>query len=217
MSEENVEVVREHIEAYRRLDAPVAFSLMDPHAILDMSRIDGSDPSHGREAIEEAVTRYRGTFEDYDYKVGRLSDLGSGAILAVVTETGRGKGSCVPVDRGFATLYTVIDGKIARITQFRTEEEALEASKPPACRSSCFGREAALRGPVYRPRRPLTVLLTPPRVLLTVLLTPPRVLLTVLLAPPVPGRVTLGTRIGEDPDEPPPEEPPLSLRSCRAR
>jgi hypothetical protein len=61
-----------------------------------MSRVDGSDPSHGHEAIDEAVTRYRGTFEDYDYKVERLTDLGSGAILAVVTETGRGKGSGAP-------------------------------------------------------------------------------------------------------------------------
>jgi ketosteroid isomerase-like protein len=128
MSEEQVEVVRKHIEAYRREDASVALSCMDPHAVLDMSRVDGSDPSHGHEAIDEAVTRYRGTFEDYDYKVERLTDLGAGAILAVVTETGRGKGSGASVDRRFATLYTVIDGKITRVTQFRTEEDALEAA-----------------------------------------------------------------------------------------
>jgi hypothetical protein len=45
-----------------------------------------------------------------------------------VTETGRGKGSGAPVNRRFATLYTVIDGRIARITQFRTEQDALEAA-----------------------------------------------------------------------------------------
>jgi ketosteroid isomerase-like protein len=128
MSEEQVEVVREHIEAYRRQDASVALSCMDQHAVLDMSRVDGSDPSHGHEAIDEAVTRYRGTFEDYDYKVERLTDLGSGAILAVVTETGRGKGSGAPVTRRFATLYTLIDGKIVRVTQFGTEQDALEAA-----------------------------------------------------------------------------------------
>jgi ketosteroid isomerase-like protein len=128
MSEEEVQVVHEHIEAYRRQDVSVALSCMDPHAVLDMSRIDGSDPSHGHEAIDEAVTRYVGAFEDYDYEVERLTDLGSGAILAVVTETGRGKGSGVPVDRRFATLYTVIDGKIVRVTQFGTEQDALEAA-----------------------------------------------------------------------------------------
>jgi ketosteroid isomerase-like protein len=128
MSEEQLEVVREHIEAYRREDVSVALSLMDRHAVLDMNRVDGSDPSHGHEAIDEAVTRYVGSFEDYAYEVERLTDLGSGAILAMVTETGRGKGSGAPVDRRFTTLCTVIDGKIARITQFRTERDALEAA-----------------------------------------------------------------------------------------
>ena len=33
------------------------------------------------------------------YEVERLTDLGSGAILAAVTETGRGKSSGVPVRR----------------------------------------------------------------------------------------------------------------------
>jgi ketosteroid isomerase-like protein len=128
MSDEQVEVVRKHIEAYRRQDPSVALSFMDQHAVLDMNRIDGSDPSHGHEAIDEAVTRYVGAFEDYAYEVERLTELGAGAILAVVTETGRGKGSGVPVNRRFATLYTVIDGKIARVTQFRSEQDALGAA-----------------------------------------------------------------------------------------
>jgi hypothetical protein len=45
MSEEQVEVVRKHIEAYRRRDVSVSLSFMDPHAVLDMNRVDGSDPS----------------------------------------------------------------------------------------------------------------------------------------------------------------------------
>jgi ketosteroid isomerase-like protein len=131
VSEEQVEVVRKHIAAYRRRDVSVALSLMDPHAVLDMNRVDGSDPSHGHEAIDEAVTRYVGAFEEYAYELERLTDLGSGAILAVVTETRRGKGSGAPVSRSFAVLYTVIDGRIARITQFRTERDALEAAGLP--------------------------------------------------------------------------------------
>ena len=45
-------------------------------------------------------------------------------------ETGRGKGSGAPVDRSFGVIYTVIDGKIARITMFRSEQEALKAAGP---------------------------------------------------------------------------------------
>ena len=77
---------------------------------------------------EREATRYARAFEDYAHEAGRLTDLGGGAILAAVTETGRGKGSGVPVRRSFAMLYTVIDGKIARITGFPSEKEALEAA-----------------------------------------------------------------------------------------
>ena len=39
-----------------------------------------------------------------------------------------GKGSGAVVGRSFAVLYTVIDGKIARSTLFRTKTEAFEAA-----------------------------------------------------------------------------------------
>ena len=43
-------------------------------------------------------------------------------------ETGRGKGSGAPVARSFGVIHTVIDGKIARMTMFRSEQEALKAA-----------------------------------------------------------------------------------------
>ena len=78
--------------------------------------------------MTKTVRHWIGAFEDYDYDVERLTDLGSGAVLVIVAEEGRGKSSGVPVRRSFAALYTVIDGKIARITFFPSEAEALEAA-----------------------------------------------------------------------------------------
>jgi ketosteroid isomerase-like protein len=81
-------------------------------------------------ATRPSQRSYAGTSERLriTYAVKALTDLGTGAVLAVVTETGRGKGSGVPVNRSYAVLYTVIDGRIARITQFGTEQEALQAA-----------------------------------------------------------------------------------------
>ncbi len=128
MSEESLEIVRRHIEAFGQ-DVPRALSFLDPYVVLDRSRVAvlDSEAAYGHEAVAQAVARYLGAFEEYVYEVERLTDLGSGAILAAATEAGRGKGSGVPVRRSFATLYTVIDGKIARITVFPSEQEALEA------------------------------------------------------------------------------------------
>jgi ketosteroid isomerase-like protein len=127
MSEESVEIVRGHIEAFGH-DAPRALSFLDPTVVSDASRIGGPDVAYGHDAVAEAARRYAGTFAEYEYELDRLSDLGAGVILAAVTETGRGKGSGVPVRRSFAALYSVIDGKIARITLFPSEDQALEAA-----------------------------------------------------------------------------------------
>jgi ketosteroid isomerase-like protein len=128
MSQENVEIVRAHIEAFLH-DAPRALSFFDPYVVIDWSRGPDLDfeVAYGHEAVAQAVARFVGAFDEYAYEVERLTDLGSGAILAAVTETGRGRSSGVPVRRSYAALYTVIDRKIARITIFPSEERALEA------------------------------------------------------------------------------------------
>ena len=130
MSQENVEIVREHIEAFRQGDPPGALSHLDPYVVWDASRIGLLDVTvaYGHEEFSETIRHYIGAFEDYDFVAQRLTDLGSGAVLALLTEEGRGKSSGAPVRQSFAALYTVIDGKIARITFFPSEAEALEAA-----------------------------------------------------------------------------------------
>jgi ketosteroid isomerase-like protein len=129
MSQENVAVVREHIEAFRQGDVRGALACFDPNVVWDPSRGDAVDVgvAHGGEEVDRTVRHYVGAFEDYDWKVERLTDLGPRAVLAVVTEEGRGRGSGAPVRQSFAVLYIVIDGKIARVTFFSSEDQALEA------------------------------------------------------------------------------------------
>ena len=125
-----VEIVHEHIEAFRVKDTARSNSFFDPHVVWDASRTGGVDAgnfAYGVDALVDIVRRYRGAFEDYDFEVERLVDLGSGAVLAVVTETGFGRTSGVPVNRHFAVIYTVLEKKIVRMTLFPTEKAALEA------------------------------------------------------------------------------------------
>jgi ketosteroid isomerase-like protein len=130
MPEEHVEIVRGHIEAFRWGDPPGALSHLDPYVVWDASRVSGIDATvaYGHEEFSHTIRHYIGAFEDYDYEARRLIDLGSGAVLALVTEEGRGKSSGVPVRQSFAVLYTVIDGKIARVTFFPSGGQALEAA-----------------------------------------------------------------------------------------
>ena len=123
-----METVRRHIAAFRENDAASTLSDLDRYVVLDSSRVrDIETFACGHEEVIEWARHYVGAFEDYDYEPQRLTDLGSGVVLAAVTEKGRGKHSGAPVRQFFAALYTVIDGKIARITLFPSEEQALEA------------------------------------------------------------------------------------------
>jgi ketosteroid isomerase-like protein len=129
MSQDNVEIVRRHIEAWSAEEAALALSYLDPHIVLDLTRAGAIEGAvYGPDGVSEHFRRYAGTFEDYRWEVQRLDDLGTGAILAVVTESGRGKGSGAAVNRPLAVLYTLVDGKIVRITMFPGEREAREAA-----------------------------------------------------------------------------------------
>ena len=131
MSQENVAVVREHIEAFSRDDAAGALAALDAHVILDTTRVSGAGltgvVAHGHEGIVREMRSWLGAFEDYAFEVERLTDLGGGTVAVLIAERGRGKGSGVLVERTMTGLYTVLDGKIARVTIFPTERQALKA------------------------------------------------------------------------------------------
>ena len=129
MSQENVEIVRRHIAAWGAGEAALALSFLDPHIVLDVTRTGEIEGAFYRaEGVVEHFRRYAGTFDDYRWEVRRLDDLGTGAVLALVTQSGRGKGSGASVSSSLAALYTLVDAKIVRITMFQGEREALEAA-----------------------------------------------------------------------------------------
>jgi ketosteroid isomerase-like protein len=130
MSNEGVDVVRGHIEAYRRGDVAGALTFLEDHAVLDVTRVRGVDGAvaHGHDEIVREVRRWMGAFEGYEFDLEQVTDLGAGTALVVVAESGRGKGSGAPVERSMAALYNVVGGKIVRITGYPTQEAALEAA-----------------------------------------------------------------------------------------
>ena len=123
-------VVRSFIESYRQGETDAALDLLHESAVLDITRLDPPESgiAFGHEAITTMVLRYIATFQHYEYELSKLADLGGGTVLAVIAERGRGKGSGAHVERGYASLYNVIDGKVVRMTHFPTEAEALMAA-----------------------------------------------------------------------------------------
>lgn len=127
---DNVELVREHVKAFLAKDTERANAFLDPHVVWDGSRTGGVETgnvTYGIEQLDDYVRSYRGAFDRFAWDIHDFVELGPGVVLGLVTETGSGRQSGVPVNRSYALIYVVIDRKIARIILFPSEDEARAA------------------------------------------------------------------------------------------
>ncbi|MDQ3964821.1 MAG: nuclear transport factor 2 family protein [Actinomycetota bacterium] len=130
MSQGNVELVREHVKAFLAKDTRRANAFLDPHVVWDGSRTAGVETgnvTYGTQQLDDFVRSYRGAFDRFDWNIHDFVELGPGVVLGLVTETGYGRQSGVPVDRSYALVYLILDRKIVRITLFPSEDEARAA------------------------------------------------------------------------------------------
>jgi hypothetical protein len=129
MSEENVEVVRQAWEAYRRRDNEAALALYDPEIEIELRSEANVEASiyRGLEGVREFFRNWMSAFDDLRSEVEEWIDAGD-QVIAMVRSFGRGKHSGVPVDMLEAHLWTVRDGKLWRLQTLGTKAEALEAA-----------------------------------------------------------------------------------------
>jgi ketosteroid isomerase-like protein len=137
MSQQNVEVVRQHIEAYAAGDAGRALSFLHPAVEMDISRVGMIDEEvlHGQAELAQYVRRFRGAFRDWRFEIRRLVEIND-SVLALVREAGRGKGSGIETERRFGLVYTLRAGKSC---ESRNTRRTPRPSKPPDCASRRVG------------------------------------------------------------------------------
>lgn len=67
-------------------------------------------------------------FTDWQVEVEELVDTGDDHVVAILVQRGTGKGSGVPVELRYAQIFTLNDGRVARIVIYASREQALEAA-----------------------------------------------------------------------------------------
>ena len=130
MSQKSVEIVREHVQAFLAKDTERANAFLDTHVVWDGARTGGVETgnvTYGTEELDNYVRSYRGAFNRFHWDIHDFVELGPGVVLGLVTETGYGRQSGVPVDRSYALIYVVIERKIVHITLFPSEDDARAA------------------------------------------------------------------------------------------
>ena len=127
MSESDVDLVRQIYEEFNR-------TLELPRSVLSPDvewQPPGDEPDNGLRRGPDAVTRYvrewASTFDDYHCDVQDMIERGDRVVVPVVLHGRIG-------DRGhelsiqLTQVWTIRDGEVVRVCEYRTKEEALAAS-----------------------------------------------------------------------------------------
>jgi uncharacterized protein len=127
MSQENVEIVRRHFEAYLSGDNETALAAYDPQVEFDASLRPEGHVYRGREGVAEAMRVWTGTWEDWTIELEEIVDAGDRVVL-IARESGRGKGSGIEIDQRVYGVFTLRDRKIVRWKGFIDRDQAFEAA-----------------------------------------------------------------------------------------
>ena len=128
MSQSNVEIVRDGYERFAatgRFDAGIA----SPDFVWDMSNFHGWLEQQVYEGVEGAETfqsEWTSAWDDWELEVAGVHDAGE-KVVVLVRQRGRSKAAGIPVDMYFAQVWTLRDGKEARMEMYSDPNEALEA------------------------------------------------------------------------------------------
>jgi uncharacterized protein len=120
---ENVEVVREMLEDYIRGDYEAAL----PAFAQDVEVVTSLERFHGPTGVVEEAQRWEEMWSDYRFEVEDLVDAGDKVVL-LYHQVGKSKGSGVEVEERAGWVYTLREGKIARVEMFQDSDTALRAA-----------------------------------------------------------------------------------------
>ena len=130
MSEENVEIVREFVAAALRLDWQRAGALIDPDVELlgTVGGLEDGRVSHGlAELVRSFETEDSEAWEERRLEPREFAHVGD-LVVVLLHEYRRGRGSGVELEADTAVVFTVRDGRIARMQGFMDQDAARNAA-----------------------------------------------------------------------------------------
>jgi ketosteroid isomerase-like protein len=126
MSQENVEIVRGALEALEQGGVEALLESCSSEIEYQV-RPDLPDARtyRGHEEVRALASDWQRLFEDFRLEAEELIDAGD-SVVALMRISGRGTTSGVEVGNPYAGVYEVRDGKIWRISDYPTRQEAFE-------------------------------------------------------------------------------------------
>jgi ketosteroid isomerase-like protein len=131
--QDNVELVRDLLEAFRRRDHERAFDFYDPHIEWDARWHPSPDVVgiyHGHEGVRTYWRRWLSAWSDLEFVIDDVQAGDGGQVVAVIRDQhqwGRHSGVETEVPP-YGLIFTIRDGKVVRWQSFVEPEAALKAA-----------------------------------------------------------------------------------------
>lgn len=127
MSEENVEIVRQGIEAFNRGDPAALVAVLGPDfEYVPSGMIPDTDESYRGPDGFKKFSGWLSEFDDPWLEAHEFIDAGDHVVVST-TNRGRGKASGIETAWNVWLVWTFRDGRVVRGQGFPTEAEALRA------------------------------------------------------------------------------------------
>ena len=129
MSGENVERLRQGLDAFNRGDEAAWLAVCDPECEnIPPREWPESAPIRGARAIWDFFVQTQDAWEGGSFDWGELIDAENDLIVANQRRRMRGRSSGAEVVWSYWVLFTFRDGKVVRFEWFADRAEALEAA-----------------------------------------------------------------------------------------
>jgi ketosteroid isomerase-like protein len=130
VSQENVELIRALNEAANQIDIDAGAALLAPDVVWEENaELPGlKNVYRGRDEFRRWAEQMLEVFESPHQELDRITELSGNRVFTESALTAQGKGSGVPAELRYWTLYWIKNGKIARRQVFWNRAEALEAA-----------------------------------------------------------------------------------------
>jgi hypothetical protein len=130
MSQENVDVVRQVVDAFNRQDWLAWESHWHRDAEWhDPPEVPGSDVHRGVQSIRRYFDELLEiAAEGWNVEVDSIESVGPGRVLIRARSVVVGRESRMPTEDGLFQVVDLEDGRLRRVRNFRTSRDALEAA-----------------------------------------------------------------------------------------
>jgi ketosteroid isomerase-like protein len=121
-----VELVRKQLEALDRRDLDGVMNSVAEDSVLE-GRVENF--VEGRAAIRRFLEDWFRAWEELDFELEEVSDLGGGVVFAVVIQDGRPVGGDGRVRQREGWVYLWVGGSIARLTTSEVDQARAAAER----------------------------------------------------------------------------------------